>query len=75
MDSKKNEFWLAALEDIHMGERSADRLVNAEKYFNAFSVSDVKKAANLLLNAKGKMIAVQMPAEIKTETKSESKGF
>jgi len=75
VDSKKNEFWLAALEDIHMGERSADRLVNAEKYFNAFSVSDVKKAASLLLNAKGKMIAVQMPAEIKTETKSESKGF
>jgi len=75
VDSKKNEFWLTALEDIHMGERSAERLINAEKYFNAFSVNDVKKAANLLINAKGKMIAVQMPAETKTETKTESKGF
>ncbi|MEY4638506.1 MAG: hypothetical protein RLZZ446_1025, partial [Bacteroidota bacterium] len=56
-------------------ERSADQVVNAEKYFNAFSAADVKKAANLLINAKGKMIAVQMPAELKTETKSETKGF
>jgi zinc protease len=75
VDSKKNEYWLAALQEIKLGERNADQVVNAEKYFNAFSAADVKKAANLLLNAKGKMIAVQMPAELKTETKSETKGF
>jgi zinc protease len=75
VDSKKNEYWLAALQEIKLGERNADQVVNAEKYFNAFSAADVKKAANLLLNAKGKMIAVQMPAELKTETKFETKGF
>jgi zinc protease len=75
VDSKKNEYWLSALQEIKLGERSADQVVNAEKYFNAFSAADVKKAANLLINAKGKMIAVQMPTELKTETKSETKGF
>lgn len=75
VDSKKNEYWLSALQEIKLGERNADQVVNAEKYFNAFSAADVKKAANLLLNAKGKMIAVQMPAELKTESKSETKGF
>lgn len=75
VDRKKNEFWLSALEDIHMGERSIDRLINAEKYFNAFSVLDLKRAANLLLNSKGKMIAVQLPAEVKAEMKIETKGF
>lgn len=75
VDSKKNEYWLSALQEIRLGERNADQVVNAEKYFNAFSGADVKKAANLLLNAKGKMIAVQMPAELKTESKPETKGF
>jgi zinc protease len=75
VDSKKNEYWLSALQEIRLGERNADQVVNAEKYFNAFSGADVKRAANLLLNAKGKMIAVQMPAELKTESKPETKGF
>jgi len=75
VDSKKNEYWLSALQKIKLEERNADQLLNAEKYYNAFNAADVKKAANLLLNAKGKMIAVQMPAELKTETKPEPKGF
>lgn len=74
---KKNEYWLAALDDIHQGELTADRLVNAEKYYNAFSPEDVKKAAKLLLNSKGRMIAVQLPEAPapKAESKTETKGF
>lgn len=77
VDVKKNEYWLSALDDIYQGERTADRVVNAEKYYNAFSADDVKKAANLLLNSKGKMIAVQLPEVVKEkkETTSETKGF
>jgi zinc protease len=78
VDSKKNEYWLSALDDIYQGEKTADRVVNAEKYFDAFSVNDVKKAANLLLNSKGKMIAVQLPEvlkEKKESTTTETKGF
>lgn len=77
VDVKKNEYWLSALDDIYQGERTADRVVNAEKYYNAFSADDVKKAANLLLNSKGKMIAVQLPEVVKEkkETTTETKGF
>ncbi len=77
VDVKKNEYWLSALDDIYQGERTADRVVNAEKYYNAFSADDVKKAANLLLNSKGKMIAVQLPEVVKEkkETATETKGF
>lgn len=77
VDVKKNEFWLSALDDIYQGEKTADRVVNAEKYYNAFTADDVKKAANLLLNSKGKMIAVQLPEVVKEkkETTPETKGF
>jgi zinc protease len=77
VDIKKNEYWLSALDDIYQGERTADRVVNAEKYYNAFGVDDVKKAANLLLKSKGKMIAVQLPEVVKEkkETPAETKGF
>lgn len=75
VDSKKNEFWLSALDEIHRGELSPERLVHAEKYYEAFTAADVKKAATLLLNAKGKMIAIQMPAEVKEPVKTEAKGF
>ena len=77
VNSKKNEYWLSALEDIHQGELSPDRLINAEKYYQAFTASDVKKAANLLLNAKGRMIAVQLPEVpvAKQEPASGTKGF
>jgi zinc protease len=76
-DIKKNEFWLGALQDIHLGERSAEYVVNAEKYYNAFSVSDVKKAASILQKSKGRMLAIQMPEAPKAASpeKSDKKGF
>jgi zinc protease len=75
-DIKKNEFWLGALQDIHLGERSAEYVVNAEKYYNAFSVNDVKKAASILMKSKGRMLAIQMPEVAKTTSeKSDKKGF
>jgi L-asparaginase II len=58
---KRNEFWLSALQAIVRGERTSDRLINAEKYYKNFSAGDVKKAAILLQKANGKLIAVQMP--------------
>jgi zinc protease len=76
-DIKKNEFWLGALQDIHLGERSAEYVVNAEKYYNAFSASDVKKAAAILQKSKGRMLAIQMPEAPKAASpeKSDKKGF
>ena len=75
-DMKKNEFWLGALQDVHLGERSAEYVVNAEKYYNAFSVNDVKKAASILMKSKGRMLAIQMPEVAKTTSeKSDKKGF
>jgi zinc protease len=75
-DMKKNEFWLGALQDVHLGERSAEYVVNAEKYYNAFSVNDVKKAASILMKSKGRMLAIQMPEAAKTTSeKSDKKGF
>lgn len=61
VEVKRNEFWLSALQAIERGERTSDRLINAEKYYNAFSAEDVKKAAILLQKANGKLVAVQMP--------------
>jgi zinc protease len=61
VDMKRNEFWLSALQAIVRGERTSDRLINAEKYYKNFSAGDVKKAAILLQKANGKLIAVQMP--------------
>jgi len=76
-DIKKNEFWLGALQDIHLGERSAEYVVNAEKYYNGFSVADVKKAAAILQKSKGRMLAIQMPEAPKATSpeKSDKKGF
>lgn len=75
-DIKKNEYWLSALQEIHMGERTAEYVVNAEKYYNAFSVADVKKAASILQKSKGRMLAIQMPEASKTTPeKSDKKGF
>ncbi len=77
VDMKKNEYWLEVLQDIQRGERSTDYVVNAEKYYNAFSVADVKKAASTLLKSKGRMIAIQMPESPKDPPaeKLEKKSF
>jgi zinc protease len=76
-DIKKNEYWLGVLQEIHVGERSAEYVVNAEKYYNAFSVADVKKAASILQKSKGRMLAIQMPETPKStpNEKSNKKGF
>ncbi len=67
-DIKKNEYWLSALQDIHRGERTPETLMNAEKFYNAFTVKDVKKAASLLLSSKSRMMAIQMPEAPKEAT-------
>jgi zinc protease len=73
VDIKKNEYWLSSLQSINRGEKTADRFINAEKYFNAFTANDIKKAANILMNSQGKLMAVQMPEVIKKE--EPKKGF
>ena len=65
VDAKTNEYWLSVLQSINRGETSADRILNAEKYFNALSVADIKEAAGIVMKSSGKMIAVQMPETIK----------
>ena len=61
VDVKKNEYWLGALQEINRGERTADRVLNAEKYYNQITPANIKEAALIVRNAKGKMVAVQMP--------------
>jgi len=61
VDVKKNEYWLAVLQSLYMGERTIDRIVNGEKYLNAFSEKDIQAAAQMLLTSKGNMMAVQLP--------------
>ena len=61
VDAKTNEYWLSVLQSINRGETSADRILNAEKYFNALSTADIKEAAGIVMKSTGKMIAVQMP--------------
>ncbi|MFZ9686494.1 MAG: M16 family metallopeptidase [Chitinophagaceae bacterium] len=61
VDIKKNEYWLSVLQALKSGERTIDRVVNGEKYLNAFSAKDVQDAAKIVMSAKGKMMAVQLP--------------
>ena len=65
VDVKSNEYWLSSLQGINRGEKSADRILNAEKYFEKLTAADIKEAANMIQRSKGKMIAVQMPEEVK----------
>jgi len=61
VDVKTNAFWLSALQDIARGERTADRVINAEQYFNALSLQDLSEAATLVSKASSRIIGVQMP--------------
>ncbi len=61
VDVKRNEFWLSTLQAIERGEKTSDWVINAEKYYTAFSAGDVKKAAILLQKSIGNLMAVQMP--------------
>jgi zinc protease len=65
VDVKKNEYWLGALQEISRGERTADRVLNAEKYYNQITPVQIKEAAVLIQKSTGKMIAVQMPESLK----------
>ncbi|MFN5022193.1 MAG: M16 family metallopeptidase [bacterium] len=65
VDAKTNEYWLSVLQSINRGETTADRILNAEKYFNGLTAGDIKEAAMIVQKASGKMIAVQMPETIK----------
>ena len=65
VDAKTNEYWLSVLQSINSGETSADRILNAEKYFSGLTAADIKEAAMIVQKASGKMIAVQMPETVK----------
>ena len=65
IDAKTNEYWLSVLQSINRGETTADRILNAEKYFNGLTAGDIKEAAMIVQKASGKMIAVQMPEIVK----------
>ena len=65
VDAKTNEYWLSVLQSINRGEATADRILNAEKYFNGLTAGDIKEAAMIVQKASGKMIAVQMPETVK----------
>ena len=65
VDAKTNEYWLSVLQSINRGEATADRILNAEKYFNGLTAADIKEAAMIVQKASGKMIAVQMPETVK----------
>jgi len=61
VDAKTNEYWLSVLQSINRGETTADRILNAEKYYNGFSAADIREAAGIVMKSSGKMMAVQMP--------------
>ena len=63
VDVKSNEYWLSSLQGINRGEKSADRILNAEKYYEKLTAADIKEAAIMIQGSKGKMMAVQMPEE------------
>lgn len=61
VDVKTNAFWLSALQDIARGERTADRVINAEKYYNALGLQDLSDAAQLISKSTSRIMAIQMP--------------
>lgn len=61
VDVKTNAFWLSALQDIARGERTTDRVINAERYYNALSLQDLSDAAQLISKSASRIMAIQMP--------------
>ena len=61
VEAKTNEYWLSVLQSINRGETTADRILNAEKYFNGLTVADIREAAGIVMRSSGKLMAVQMP--------------
>ncbi len=68
VDVKKNEYWLSTLQSIQKKEKTAERFLNSQSYFEKLSASDIKQAAEIIYRSSGKIFAVQMP-EINTEGK------
>jgi zinc protease len=68
VDVKKNEYWLGTLQSIQKKEKTAERFLNSQSYFEKLSASDIKQAAEIIYRSSGKIFAVQMP-EINTEGK------
>lgn len=64
VDVKKNEYWMSALQSIHKKEKTVERFLNAQTYYEQLTSEDIQQAANLVNKATTKIIAVQMP-EIK----------
>ena len=61
VDVKKNEYWISALQDLNRGERTIERILHAEKYYQQLTSANIKEAALIIQKSAGKMIAVQMP--------------
>lgn len=61
VDVKTNAFWISALQDIARGERTADRVIHAERYYNALSLQDLSDAAQIITKASSRIIAIQVP--------------
>jgi zinc protease len=68
VDVKKNEYWLSALQSIQKKEKTAERFLNSQLYFEKLNPADIKHAAEIMYRSSGKIFAVQMP-EINTEGK------
>lgn len=69
VEVKKNEYWVSALQAMNRGDKTAERVLNAERYYTAFTAADVQEAAKMVANADGKMIAVQMPELVQENKK------
>jgi zinc protease len=68
VDVKKNEYWLSALQSIQKKEKTAERFLNSQLYFEKLNPADIKHAAEIMYRSSGKIFAVQMP-EINAEGK------
>jgi len=62
-DSKENAFWNEKMERVLIWGRSKDRVLNYEKYLNALSADDIRKAALLGLTDGAKFISVLNPEQ------------
>lgn len=60
-DSKENSFWNDKMERVLIWGRNKDRVLNYEKYLNALSADDIRKAALLGLTDGAKFISVLNP--------------
>lgn len=60
---KNNDFWTGSLANVLLWGNSEEYFLNMEKYINSVTVTDVKAAANKLLNGKNSFTAILMPED------------